>query len=185
MATGRSSLPTWEAFSAFQVPWVTPQQLNINKPFWSWFDVEILKIRISEVPMLRNVPAPGTEPCPASRACVEHVDVAGRQGATLKVIFFILCCFLWVRLIALHCPAVTRASYQHQICFQRAAASWATEGRYAFTNSWIFTNHHHAAWPGTGGTMGPSSCPALLWTCMPGIKPGIQTLKASVFCNST
>lgn len=57
--------------------------------------------------MLCNVPAPGMEPCPVSRACAEHVDMGGRQGPMLKLIFSILWCFLCARLIAaltaLHC----------------------------------------------------------------------------------
>lgn len=90
MATGRSSLPVWEVFDAFPVPHVIPQQLNINKPFWSVFDVGILKIRISEVSMLCNVSTLWMEQCTVSRACTEHVDMEGRQRATSKLIFSIL-----------------------------------------------------------------------------------------------
>lgn len=81
--------------------------------------------------------------------CGARGCVWGKQEPMLKLIFSILWCFLHARLIAaltaLHCPAVTKASYQHQICFQRAATPQAPKGRCTFTERWFFTNHHHAA----------------------------------------
>lgn len=93
-----------------------PAAAYINKPFWSIFDVEILKIRVSEVSVLRNVPAPGMEPRPAGRACAERADAESRAEARCSHSQCFLCARLIAALTALPCPAVTRASYQHQIC---------------------------------------------------------------------